>query len=161
MSGFEDAQVPILLAPTQRIADHAMDPSDPRLSAFGRMSADAGDIGHFIGTVPNIEPGNYVAVAYCRECIPGGSMFTVGEFRVEGSPLPRTGRRSSVWLLLGMLLVVLGSAAVVGNMAPRGTPATPDSSYSRLIKAKTRETNEARVGDDPVVGGGDDRMQRQ
>ena len=97
----------IFLAPSHRVADMVESPRDERLERFGVMTADEGDIGHFIGEVPRVPPGRYVATAYCREC--GGSLFTVGDFTVRGSLLPRTGPAPHLWLVLGWFLVVGGS----------------------------------------------------
>lgn len=108
MTGILSGRVVVLLAPSQRVADTARGPKDARLVRFGVMTADEKDVGHFTATVPNVEAGSYIAVAYCRGCIEGGSLFTVGEFEVTGAVLPRTGRPLTLWTAVGMTLVIVG-----------------------------------------------------
>lgn len=116
MRGIASGRVEVFLAPSNRAADLARGPGDSRLTQFGVMRADSGDVGRFKGVVPQLAPGSYIAVAYCRECAVGGSIFTVGEFRVAGAPLPATGRSLSLATFLTGILLVLGS---MGLFFPR------------------------------------------
>lgn len=109
MQGIVSGRVVVLLAPSDRVADVARGLRDPRLVTFGVMVADAADVGHFTGTVPKLEAGSYVAVASCPKC-PG--VFTVGEFQVTGTRLPRTGPAMSLWLVIGSALVAMGVYAL-------------------------------------------------
>lgn len=107
MRGITSGRVVVLLARSDRDANAATGPDDRRLMRFGVMSADNEDVGRFSGRVPAVEAGSYVAVAYCRECVEGGSIFTVGEFKVTGAALPRTGFGPSMWMI-GFSLVAAG-----------------------------------------------------
>ena len=109
MQGIASGRVVVLLAPTDRLADSATGLNDPDLVRFGVMTADDDDVGHFTGTVPAIEPGSYIAAAFCRDC-GGEGVFTIGEFRVTGSALPATGGAVAPWLIVGCLLFVLGGS---------------------------------------------------
>lgn len=115
------ADLKIFLAPSQRAADRARGPRDPRLTGFGILRVDDAGVGRFSGTVPDVAPGAYVAVAYCRSCTAGGSTFTVGEFRVSGPILPATGSstegfiRGALVLLTGGLVASLRSRPVWGR----------------------------------------------
>lgn len=108
MQGITSGRVTVLLAPSNRVADFATGPKDPRLVRFGVMTADEKDIGHFDGIVPDLSADLYIAVAFCRECAEGGSVFTIGEFEVTGAVLPRTGMPIALWLTIGASLLALG-----------------------------------------------------
>lgn len=110
MQGITSGRVTVFLAPSNRAADLATGPKDPRLVRFGVMKADEKNVGHFTGTVPHIEAGSYIAVATCRECAVGGSVFTIGEFEVTGAVLPVTGSSRYLWIVIGMALIVGGVA---------------------------------------------------
>ena len=98
------ADLDIFLAPSHRAADEARGPRDARLTRFGHLRVDQRGAGRFRGTVPNIAPGGYVAVAYCGGCSPA-STFTVGEFTVSGAKLPMTG--SSLLRLVSLAILLL------------------------------------------------------
>jgi hypothetical protein len=112
MQGIPSGRVIVLLAPSNQVADAAKGPSDPSLVRFGVMRADGADVGHFSGRVPDVKPGSYIAVAYCRECATGGTVFTVGEFEVAGGALPSTGVAVAVWVFLGVLMVLVGGCVL-------------------------------------------------
>lgn len=103
----EGTNLEIFLADSQRIADRARGPHDPRLERFGVLRVDDEGAGRFDGTVPDVDPGHYVAVAYCRSCTGDGSTFTVGDFTVSRATLPTTG--SSPFGLVSLALVILGA----------------------------------------------------
>lgn len=108
MTGIASGRVSVFLAPSNRGADLATGPEDPRLVRFGVMTADENDVGFFVGTVPDIDAGLYIAVATCRGCAVGGSVFTIGEFEVTGAVLPRTGIPLMVWMGAGLALLCMG-----------------------------------------------------
>lgn len=108
LNGIESERIVVFLAPSQEAADEASGPEDDRLSRFGLLTADASGVGRFTGSVPSVSPGHYIAVAFCRGCIPGGSIFTVGEFTVLGSALPETGTISMLWPVMAILLAGAG-----------------------------------------------------
>ena len=110
MTGVPSDRVSVFLAPSQRIADAARGPRDRRLTRFGIMTADPADVGHFRGRVPSLGPGQYVAVAFCRSCVPGGSLFTVGRFDVGGPTLPRTG--DSISVIFGLAICALFAGTI-------------------------------------------------
>jgi hypothetical protein len=110
MEGITSGRVTVFLARSNRAADLATGPGDSKLTKFGVMTADEKDVGHFEGTVPALDPGSYIAVAYCRECVQGGSVFTVGEFEVTGAILPRTGIPLVWWVAIAGTLIASGSA---------------------------------------------------
>lgn len=108
MQGITSGRVTVFLAPSNRVADLATGPEDPSLVRFGVMTAGEKDVGYFAGTVPAIDSGSYIAVATCRECAVGGSVFTIGEFEVTGAPLPRTGIPLVMWMAVGLSLMTCG-----------------------------------------------------
>lgn len=110
MQGITSGRVTVFLAPSNRVADLATGPKDPRLARFGVMTADEKDIGHFDGIVPELSRGLYIAVAFCRECAVDGSVFTIGEFEVTGAVLPRTGIPIALWITIGASLLASGYA---------------------------------------------------
>lgn len=103
----------IFLAPSHRAADRARGPDDPRLVRFGRVRVDDEDVGRFSGIVPRLAAGDYVAVAHCRTCIPGGSTFTVGDFTIAGAALPATGPSPRDLVAVGLALIVAGAVASI------------------------------------------------
>lgn len=110
-------ELEIFLAPSHRIADRARGPRDPRLARFGTLRVDEEGAGRFRGRVPRVPSGGYVAVAYCHLCNPGGSTFTVGEFRVSGAILPTTGS-STDGLVRGALVLLAGGAVASVRWRP-------------------------------------------
>lgn len=125
----------ILLAPSQRAADTARGPNDPRLVSIGELVAKKRCVGRLSFTVPDVAAGDYVLVAHCAECTPGmvwfddcgrqdpelaeeasgpGTVFTVGEFTVTaGSRLARTGPLIVPALGGAILLAALGMALLL------------------------------------------------
>ena len=118
MQGVTSGRVVVFLAPPHRIADLVDEPGDDRIARFGVMTADQGDIGHFIGEVPRVEPGNHVAVAYCRGC---DGMFTVGRFTVTGPSLPKTGAQLDPWSMVALAVLSIG-ALTAGLTRAMGSP---------------------------------------
>lgn len=133
MQGIASGRVVVLLAPSDRAADQATGLTDPDLVRFGVMTADDGEVGHFTGTVPAIEAGSYVAVAFCRDC-GGGGVFTIGEFRVTGSSLPATGGAFTLWVIVGSLSL-LGGASLLFRF-PSSRP-RDQSHRSRAPRARS------------------------
>lgn len=106
------ADLEIFLAPSQRAADNARGPRDPRLTFFGNLRVDEQGVGRFTGTVPDVVPGDHVAVGYCGGCSPA-STFTVGEFSVSGATLPTTGSPSGGRVWFAVLSIATGVLALV------------------------------------------------
>ena len=104
----------LYLAPSQRVADRLSGkgrPHDERLVPIGRLEARGSGVSRLSFTVPDISPGTYVVMGFCRQC--GGSTFSAvgGGLRVvETSELPDTGLRiemfiAAIWLLFAGLLL--------------------------------------------------------
>ena len=107
----------VLLAPSQRVADEASGAgvmSDPRLVRIGHLAADGPAADRFTFTVPNVEPGKYVAVLHCRGCGSGGASLTaLGRFRVTaGSRLAATGPQLGMFAVAAGLLLGAGQVLV-------------------------------------------------
>lgn len=124
----------ILLAPSQRAADTAQGPEDPRLVTIGELVANDRCIGRLSFIVPDVPAGNYVLVAHCAECRPGmvffdtcdpkpelaeqadgrGTVFTVGQFTVaSGAALSRTGSPLLPAIGSALLLLALGAGLLL------------------------------------------------
>lgn len=101
-------RVIILLASTNGVVDRAVSPNERGLTRFGVVTFDAAGTGRFEGRVPELEPSRYIAAGYCKSCRPSGTIFTVGEFVISGSVLPRTGLNLGSLLLLGVATLVTG-----------------------------------------------------
>lgn len=112
----------VLLAPSQRVADEASGPgvmSDSRLVRIGRLAAEGPAADRFTFTVPNVEPGKYVAMLHCRGCGSGGASLTaLGRFRVTaGSQLPATGSDPRNLVVAAGALMAVGQ--IVMTFSPR------------------------------------------
>lgn len=103
-------RVVILLSPTNRIVDRAVSPNERGLTRFGVVKFDGSGAGRFEGRVPPLQPGHYIAGGYCKSCQPGGTIFTVGEFVVQGGALPRTGHSIQPILFMALAMLAVGLA---------------------------------------------------
>jgi hypothetical protein len=79
MSLIPSGHLPVFLAPAA-VADSIRSPGDPRLVSIGELVADNANVGHLVFVVPELRPGAYMTVAYCKPC--GGTIFTIGPFTV-------------------------------------------------------------------------------
>lgn len=119
MSQVPSRSLTLFLAP-EDAADSVRSTEDPNLAPIGELLADSSGLGRLTFVVPDLLPGKYVAVAFCRDCGDGGTVFTVGSFEVAGSDAPgRSDSTDGILLraILGALLVVLllSGAAVAGR----------------------------------------------
>lgn len=74
-------------------AQQVRSPTDPRLVELGRLSVDRRGIGRLGFVVPNVPPGDYATLIYCRPCgrySRGRTLLPAGRFQVtEAAPLIR------------------------------------------------------------------------
>ena len=106
----------LYLAPSQRVADEVSgqgEPNDARLIAIGRLRSSGSGVARLSFTVPDMAPGTYVVVGFCKRC--GSSTFsaTGDGLRVEGpAELPNTGLRAGTVIAASGVLLVLGLFAL-------------------------------------------------
>jgi len=70
-------------------ADSVTSPEDPGLIPIGELIVDEGGNGRISFLVPQVEPGDYVVIAFCPSCAPfnaGWTMAPVADFHVTSSP---------------------------------------------------------------------------
>lgn len=99
----------LFLAPSQKVADGASGPADPRLVRVARLMSGNPRSERPTFTVPDVPPGRYVIVGFCKAC--GAKMFSaVGKGLVvtASAPLPRTGTGPGMLMVGGLSLLFIG-----------------------------------------------------
>ena len=71
MESIRTGRFRLFLAPSQRVADNARSPEDPRLIRLPLVSK--GRVLKF--RIPRVSPGRYIVVSHCKKCIAGGSLL--------------------------------------------------------------------------------------